>query len=62
MCVNCDFISQGINDTRNCLTNETITWKAILFGVVADQEAKAVIQNVVGYHGYWGCSYCDIQG
>ena len=38
------------------------TWKSILLCVVADQDAKCVITNVKGYRGYWGCSYCEIQG
>lgn len=31
-------------------------------GVVADQEAKCKIQNMKGHHGYFGCSYCDMEG
>lgn len=52
----------GIPGTYNCVTNSIITWKAILLGVVADQEAKCKIQNMKGHHGYFGCSYCEIKG
>ena len=54
-------VYKGIR-TFNCLTNEMTTWKSILLCVVADQDAKCVITNVKGYRGYWGCSYCEIQG
>lgn len=33
-----------------------------MLGVVADQAAKVTMQNVVGYRGYWGCSYCEFEG
>ena len=52
----------GIQNIANCVTNTSITWKAVLLGVVADQAAKVVMQNVVGYRGYWGCSYCEFRG
>lgn len=55
-------IIKGIPDTFNCVTNTIITWKAILLGVVADQDAKITIQNMKGHRGYFGCSYCDIEG
>ena len=52
----------GIPNTYNCVTKSIITWKTILLGVVADQEAKCKIQNMKGHHGYFGCSYCDMEG
>ena len=36
--------------------------KAVLLAVIADQDAKAKIQNMKGHRGWNGCSYCLLHG